>query len=362
MAMVNHPVINPALFNPNMKDSRWLTLEVCREYTRNKCTRTENECKFAHPPPHVEVQNGRVTCCFDSIKGKCQRKDPPCKYLHPPQHLKEQLLQNGRNNLILKNLQMQAIAAGLQPMVPGVFPTVQMDQYPPSLSVFTRATEQSEGDLGWPPLSQGVGMTMAQWPGALGQAYKMYEPNSQKPIPYPTTVLPGQYSQLVQTHPFLVQNTTGVPHFNPYLSPQMTGVPSMVTAVDANTGATVPVSAQGGVQMPNHTQKMHRADRLEPQMVEVLTTGAGKKRHRDPADDLVLGGGMNSVPGMVPMVKRPAVADSTSGIPVYQPGGGAGAAAYQQAALAAMQLQQQYLPAQSYSIPVAGHPPGVPRF
>ena len=57
-----------AVFNPNVKDSRWLTLEVCREFTRNKCTRPDQECKFAHPPPHVEVQNGRVTCCFDSIK------------------------------------------------------------------------------------------------------------------------------------------------------------------------------------------------------------------------------------------------------------------------------------------------------
>ena len=66
---VNSPVmLPPQLYNPNVKDSRWLTLEVCREYTRNKCTRSDQECKFAHPPPHVEVQNGRVTCCFDSIK------------------------------------------------------------------------------------------------------------------------------------------------------------------------------------------------------------------------------------------------------------------------------------------------------
>ena len=39
------------------------------------------------------------------IQGRCQRMDPPCKYLHPPQHLKEQLLQNGRNNLLLKSYQ-----------------------------------------------------------------------------------------------------------------------------------------------------------------------------------------------------------------------------------------------------------------
>ena len=52
----------------NQKDSRWLQLEVCREYQRQKCTRSDAECKFAHPPPNVEVQNGRVTACYDSIK------------------------------------------------------------------------------------------------------------------------------------------------------------------------------------------------------------------------------------------------------------------------------------------------------
>ena len=44
------------------KDSRWLTLEVCREFTRDKCPRSEADCKYVHPPPHIEVQNGRVTC------------------------------------------------------------------------------------------------------------------------------------------------------------------------------------------------------------------------------------------------------------------------------------------------------------
>ncbi|CAF5073718.1 unnamed protein product, partial [Rotaria magnacalcarata] len=44
----------------NVKDSRWLTLEVCREYQRGKCTRSEQECKFAHPPTHVEVNSGKV--------------------------------------------------------------------------------------------------------------------------------------------------------------------------------------------------------------------------------------------------------------------------------------------------------------
>lgn len=52
----------------NVKDSRWLQLEVCREFQRGQCSRTDLECKFSHPPPHVEIQNGRVTACYDSIK------------------------------------------------------------------------------------------------------------------------------------------------------------------------------------------------------------------------------------------------------------------------------------------------------
>ncbi len=52
----------------SQKDSRWLQLEVCREFQRNKCSRSDTECKFAHPAPNVEVQNGRVTACYDSIK------------------------------------------------------------------------------------------------------------------------------------------------------------------------------------------------------------------------------------------------------------------------------------------------------
>lgn len=59
----------------NVKDSRWLQLEVCREFQRGQCSRTDLECKFAHPPPHVDVQNGRVTACYDSIKVCCLLTD-----------------------------------------------------------------------------------------------------------------------------------------------------------------------------------------------------------------------------------------------------------------------------------------------
>ncbi len=57
-------------FQTNYKDTRWLTLEVCREHQRNKCNRDETECKFAHPLAHVEIINGKVIACYDSLKVK----------------------------------------------------------------------------------------------------------------------------------------------------------------------------------------------------------------------------------------------------------------------------------------------------
>ncbi|XP_062843719.1 muscleblind-like protein 1 isoform X3 [Trichomycterus rosablanca] len=91
----------------HIRDPKWLTLEVCREFQRGTCSRTDGECKFAHPAKSCQVENGRVIACFDSLKGRCSREN--CKYLHPPPHLKTQLEINGRNNLIQqKNMAMLA--------------------------------------------------------------------------------------------------------------------------------------------------------------------------------------------------------------------------------------------------------------
>ncbi|XP_061776128.1 muscleblind-like protein 1 isoform X6 [Nerophis ophidion] len=90
-----------------IRDTKWLTLEVCREFLRGTCSRPDQECKFAHPAKSCQVENGRVIACFDSLKGRCSREN--CKYLHPPPHLKNQLEINGRNNLIQqKNMVMLA--------------------------------------------------------------------------------------------------------------------------------------------------------------------------------------------------------------------------------------------------------------
>ncbi|XP_066508203.1 muscleblind-like protein 1 isoform X2 [Hoplias malabaricus] len=122
-----------------IRDTKWLTLEVCREFQRGTCSRPDSECKFAHPAKSCQVENGRVIACFDSLKGRCSREN--CKYLHPPPHLKTQLEINGRNNLIQqKNMAMLAQQMQLaNAMMPGTqLQPVPMFSVTPSLA--TNAT------------------------------------------------------------------------------------------------------------------------------------------------------------------------------------------------------------------------------
>ncbi|KAM9850569.1 muscleblind-like protein 2a isoform 2-T2 [Aulostomus maculatus] len=100
----------------NIRDTKWLTLEVCRQFLRGNCSRSDEECKFAHPTKSCQVDNGRVIACFDSLKGRCSREN--CKYLHPPSHLKTQLEINGRNNLIQQKTAAAMLAQQMQLMIP----------------------------------------------------------------------------------------------------------------------------------------------------------------------------------------------------------------------------------------------------
>ncbi|XP_056618760.1 muscleblind-like protein 2 isoform X5 [Triplophysa dalaica] len=119
-----------ALNIASMRDTKWLTLEVCRQFQRGTCSRSDEECKFAHPPKSCQVENGRVIACFDSLKGRCTREN--CKYLHPPAHLKTQLEINGRNNLIQQKTAAAMLAQQMQFMIPGTtmqqMPTFSVSQ------------------------------------------------------------------------------------------------------------------------------------------------------------------------------------------------------------------------------------------
>ncbi|TKS79910.1 Ras-related protein [Collichthys lucidus] len=74
----------------HIRDTKWLTLEVCREFQRGTCSRSDQECKFAHPAKSCQVDNGRVIACFDSLKvcreyqrGNCSRGENDCRFAHP---------------------------------------------------------------------------------------------------------------------------------------------------------------------------------------------------------------------------------------------------------------------------------------
>lgn len=82
------------------KDSQWLRVDVCREFQRDGCPRSDDLCKNAHPKAHIEMVDGKVMACYDSCKGRCTRE--VCKYYHPSPEIMEQLLLKGRNNLTSK--------------------------------------------------------------------------------------------------------------------------------------------------------------------------------------------------------------------------------------------------------------------
>ncbi|XP_069753591.1 muscleblind-like protein 1 isoform X13 [Narcine bancroftii] len=130
-----------------IRDTKWLTLEVCREFQRGTCSRPDTECKFAHPSKSCQVENGRVIACFDSLKGRCSRDN--CKYLHPPPHLKTQLEINGRNNLIQqKNMAMLAQQMQLaNAMIPGA-PLQPMPMFSVTTGLATNPTAPFNPYLG----------------------------------------------------------------------------------------------------------------------------------------------------------------------------------------------------------------------
>ncbi|XP_066960515.1 muscleblind-like protein isoform X10 [Macrobrachium rosenbergii] len=237
MAMVN---VNNFL---NVKDSRWLQLEVCREFQRNKCTRPDTECKFAHPPPNVEVQNGRVTACYDSIKGRCNREKPPCKYFHPPQHLKDQLLINGRNHLALKNAIMTQIQ-GLSPGTAVVQGTIPVHNSP--------------------YLTPGIPM------------------NSFNPYIAPSPVMTMGVTDAAVASPI-----TGV------VSPQVLTAQKVPRTDRLEPGAAVAAAAAAVPLAPPPPLPAAAA-------AAAAAAELGKKRGRDPSDELLM-----AIPGIVPY-KRPA--------------------------------------------------------
>ncbi|XP_012533197.1 uncharacterized protein LOC105834902 isoform X2 [Monomorium pharaonis] len=392
----------------NGKDSRWLQLEVCREFQRNKCTRPDTECKFAHPPANVEVQNGRVTACYDSIKGRCNREKPPCKYFHPPQHLKDQLLINGRNHLALKNALMQQIQQGLtpgQPLVPGQVPTVEAPAPPAPHHHLQQQIQQqllaTHAFMATNPYLTGmpqVGNTYSPYFAPSPIMPAIMGPADPTGVGSPLGVVPQTVAmpqKMPRTDRLEVcrefqrgackRGETECRFAHPLETVQANEDGSVTVCMDAVKGrcnrdpcryfhpplhlqahikaaqsrasiatATMPTNVTGmGTLAGGVSGVPATAMPGGLQSAGMASIELGKKRMRDSNDDLLMMD-MKSVgsfyyenfafPGMVPY-KRPAA--DKSGVPVYQP---TGATTYQQL----MQLQQPFVPV---SCEYTGTPP-----
>uniref|UniRef100_A0A8D0DHF1 Muscleblind like splicing regulator 1 n=1 Tax=Salvator merianae TaxID=96440 RepID=A0A8D0DHF1_SALMN len=223
-----------------IRDTKWLTLEVCREFQRGTCSRPDTECKFAHPSKSCQVENGRVIACFDSLKGRCSREN--CKYLHPPPHLKTQLEINGRNNLIQqKNMAMLAQQMQLaNAMMPGA-PLQPVNHMP--------QTFQKGGGEGSPYFID------------TDSIYQYQILKEKFGLQCFTSVEPKPFEPMFSVAPSLATNASTA--FNPYLGPVSPGLvpaeilPTGPMLVAGNPGMPVPAAAAAAAQ------KLMRTDRLE---------------------------------------------------------------------------------------------------
>jgi len=303
----------------NVKDSRWLQLEVCREFQRNKCSRPDTECKFAHPPANVEVQNGRVIACYDSIKGRCNREKPPCKYFHPPQHLKDQLLINGRNHLALKNALLQQMP--LQTVLTGQLPVATTGSHCNPYVTNLSAVASPSG-------AYGTYHPAAVLPGLMSPADQLATNFSV--VPTPAALIASQKTRtdrLEVCREFQRGNCKRAESDCRFAHP-----PEHVQ-VDATDGVvTVCMDHVKGRCSREQCRYFHPPPHLQAQL----------KAAQNRANSAAL-----TFPGVVPLTKRPAL--EKSGIPVYQPS----TSAYQQA----LAMHQSFVP-----LSLAGHPNSVPRF
>uniref|UniRef100_A0A915A667 Muscleblind-like protein n=1 Tax=Parascaris univalens TaxID=6257 RepID=A0A915A667_PARUN len=266
----------------NVKDSRWLQLEVCREFQRGQCSRSELECKFAHPPPHVDVQNGRVTACYDSIKGRCTRENPKCKYLHPPQHLKDQLLINGRNNLALKNL---------------ICTQLNQSAATPALSTMNPLTQLVVSGQASPALTDPLLIVQQQQQQAAAAQAATLVP----------AALPYQYYQgLTTMYPTVVPVANSEAYQAQMQAAQLAALQSLA-AISQQASVSVPAAA--ALQQTTASRKRALDDESQP--------GPSSLDH----NPLLLAAA--AAAGAVPC-KRPAV--DKSGVPVYANGAAAAAA------------------------------------
>lgn len=80
------------------KDNQWLQVDVCSEFIVGNCN--DLSCNYAHPSANVDIVEGKVVTCFDSLRDKCRRSS--CKFFHPTSHLIELLFSKTKQSVKVK--------------------------------------------------------------------------------------------------------------------------------------------------------------------------------------------------------------------------------------------------------------------
>ncbi|XP_049339978.1 muscleblind-like protein 3 isoform X4 [Astyanax mexicanus] len=314
------------------RDTKWLTLEVCREFQRGACSRSDTECKFAHPSRTCHVENGRVIACFDSLKGRCTRDN--CKYLHPPPHLKTQLEINGRNNLIQQKTAAAMLAQQMQFMLPGA-QLQPITSFPMSPSLAASQSVAFSPYMGH--MSPGIGLMPELLPSA-----PVLVPGS------PTGITMGngnstqkhvRTDKLEVCREFQRGNCTRGENDCRYAHPMEAAMVdgsenSVIVCMDYIKGRCSrdkckyfhpPAHLQARIKAAQHQASQNAAAAAMPQ-----PTARPLKRNLQPAPDLALPPGT-----MQQLPKRPTLEKNNGAATVFSP-----SMFHYQQALASMQLQQ----------------------
>uniref|UniRef100_A0A8K9X4U6 Muscleblind like splicing regulator 1 n=1 Tax=Oncorhynchus mykiss TaxID=8022 RepID=A0A8K9X4U6_ONCMY len=330
-----------------IRDTKWLTLEVCREFQRGTCSRPDSECKFAHPAKSCQVENGRVIACFDSLKGRCSREN--CKYLHPPPHLKTQLEINGRNNLIQqKNMAMLAqqmqLANAMMPstqLQPTCMP-VPMFSVTPSLASNASAAVAAAFNPYLGPVSPGL---MPSEIMSSGPVLVTSNPN----VSMPSAAAAAAAQKLMRTDRLEVCREYQRGNCTRGESDCRFAHPSDSTMIDTNDNTvTVCMDYIKGrcsrekckyFHPPAHLQAkikagQHQVNQAAAAVAMTQTAVQSLKRPLDATFDLGLS------PVLPPLPKRPTVEKANGATAMFN---AANMFQYQQA-LANMQFQQQFIP------------------
>lgn len=102
-----------------MSPRQIIKLEVCREFQRCACKRSESECRYAHPGPQVHVNStadggSQVVVCSNFLLKRGCNRDQNCRFYHPPANLMDQVKQQQQqliNQQLITQQQLQQRAA-----------------------------------------------------------------------------------------------------------------------------------------------------------------------------------------------------------------------------------------------------------